>query len=64
MLGSRQSASTVQAALHAETPLHRKGAHDCVVAALQVPAPSHVRCSVSIDDKAGHEAAMQAVPAA
>jgi hypothetical protein len=64
MLGSRQSASTVQAALHAETPLHRKGAHACVVAALQVPAPSHVRCSVSVEDPVGHEAAAHAVPAA
>jgi hypothetical protein len=64
MLGSRQSASTVQAALHAETPLHRNGAQACVVAGLQVPVPSHVRCSVSVDDPVAHEAGAHAVPAA
>ena len=64
MSGSRQSASTEHAALHAETPLHRYGAHDCVVAAAHVPAPSQLRTLVSVDAPAGQEAAMQAVPAA
>jgi hypothetical protein len=64
MSGSRQSASTEQAALHADTPLHRYGAHDCVDAAAHVPAPSQVRTFVSVDALAGHEAAMHGVPAA
>jgi hypothetical protein len=63
MLGSRQSASTVQAALHADTPLHRNGAQACVVAVLHVPAPSHVRWRVNVDDPAAHVAAAHAVPA-
>jgi hypothetical protein len=63
MLGAMQSASTVQAALQADTPLHRYGAHVCVVAVLQVPLPSHVRWSVQVDEPAGHDAAMHAVPA-
>lgn len=64
MLGKRQSESTVQAALQAETPLQRNGAHGCVVAAMQAPAPSHVRWFVSVAEPAAHEAAMQGVPAA
>jgi hypothetical protein len=45
-------------------PLHAKGAHGSVLAARQVPAPSHVRASVAIVVPAGHEPATQTVPAA
>jgi hypothetical protein len=54
----------VHAALHAEMPLQRYGAHGCVVAGLQAPLPSHDRTCVSVDALVGHEAAAQAVPAA
>jgi hypothetical protein len=64
MFGARQSASTVQAALHACRPLHWYGAHACVVAGRHVPAPSHVRPSVSVDDPPGHDAGMHGVLAA
>jgi hypothetical protein len=64
MSGKRQSPSTVHAALHADSPLHTYGAHESVVAARQVPWPSHVRSCVSVDELATHEASMQAVPAA
>ena len=64
MSGARQSASTVHAALHAEMPLHMYGAHDSVVAGLQVPWPSQLRTCVSVDELDGHEAGAHAVPAA
>jgi hypothetical protein len=64
MAGARQSASTVQAALHAEVPLQRYGAQVSVLAARHTPKPSQVRTCVSVDELAGHDADMQAVPTA
>jgi hypothetical protein len=46
VFGGRQSAvvvATVQLVLQAETPSHRAGEQGLVVAAPQLPAPSHVR---------------------
>jgi hypothetical protein len=56
--------STLHAELHAVDPLHMKGAHATVVAALHVPAPSHVRALVWVDVPVGQVAATQTVPAA
>jgi hypothetical protein len=65
MLGDRQSVSTVHAALHAEVPLHRNGAHGMAAAAArQVPAPSQVRAGVSEEARFGHDGATHCVPAA
>jgi len=64
MSGAWQSASVVHAALHADVPLHLKGAHAIVVGAWQWPTPSHVRAWVSVDAPAGHEGARHCVSAA
>jgi hypothetical protein len=56
--------STVQVVLQSVVPLHENGAHEPVVAALQVPAPSHVRALVCVVDPVGQLAPTQIVPAA
>jgi len=63
MLGEAHAASDVHAVLHA-VPLQTKGAHGSVLAARHVPAPSHVRASVSVVVPAGQDAGAQIVPAA
>jgi hypothetical protein len=45
-------------------PLHAKGAHGSVLAAWQVPAPSHVRARVCMVAPTGHEGGAHVVPAA
>ena len=62
MLGDAQAASAVQVVAHA-VPLQAKGAQESVLAARQVPAPSHVRASVSVVAPAGQAAAAHVVPA-
>lgn len=57
-------ASTVQVVLHPVVPLHENGAHEPVVATLQVPEPSHVRALVSVIDPVGQLEPTQTVPAA
>jgi hypothetical protein len=57
-----QSASTPQAARHA-VPLQVYGAHDCVAAGLQAPAPSQVRASVAVVVPIGQLGAAHCVPA-
>ncbi len=49
--------SVVHAALHAEVPLHMKGAHAIVAGAWQLPTPSQVRPCVSVEVPGGHEGA-------
>lgn len=63
MLGASQAALPVHVVLHA-VPLQAKGAHESVLAARHVPAPSHVRANVSVEPVEGHEGAAQIVPAA
>lgn len=60
--GGAQSPSATQAVLQAE-PLQAKGAHDCVLAGLHVPAPSQARPSVCAVAPAGQAGGAQAVPA-
>jgi hypothetical protein len=62
MAGKAQSVSATQVVLQAE-PLHRYGSHDCVLAGLQLPAPSHARPSVWTMAFAGQEGGAQGVPA-
>lgn len=63
MLGDSHAALPVHVVLHA-VPLQANGAHESVLAGRHVPAPSHVRASVSVDPFAGQEGAAQIVPAA
>lgn len=53
-LGETQSEAIVQVVLQAPVP-HSNGSHICVVAARQLPAPSQVCASVSVEPV--HEAA-------
>jgi hypothetical protein len=66
ILGARQSASLVHAALQAEVfvALQRYGAHPIVAAAMQLPTPSQVFAGESVDEPAGHEGFAHCVPAA
>jgi hypothetical protein len=57
-----QSLSPVHAARQA-VPLQVYGAHDCIVAARHVPAPSHVRGSVAVAVPAGQTGGAHCVPA-
>jgi hypothetical protein len=63
MLGEAQSPSATHVVLQA-TPLHAKGAHGSAVAARHVPAPSHVRASISVVAPMGHVAGAHVVPPA
>jgi hypothetical protein len=63
MLGEAQLASETHAVAQA-VPLQTNGAHASVLAARQVPAPSHVRARVSVVAPTGQDAAAQVVPAA
>jgi hypothetical protein len=63
MFGAAQSPSARQVVLQA-VPLQAKGAHGNVLAARHVPAPSHVRASVSIVPPPGQAAPAHVVPAA
>jgi hypothetical protein len=52
--------------VHAElqlAPLQAYGAHDCIVAGLQVPAPSQVRASASVAPSLWQAGAAHCVPA-
>jgi hypothetical protein len=62
--GARQSVSAVHAALQADVPLHRNGAHGIVAGDWQLPTPSQVRACVSVDWPTAHEGATHCVPAA
>jgi hypothetical protein len=62
MLGAAQSASEVQVVLQA-MPLHAYGEQDCVLAGLQVPAPSQVRPRVWVVIPEGQEGGAHDVPA-
>src|SRR5204863_177989 len=61
MLGAAHCASVVHVVLHV-VPLHANGSHDCVLAVRHVPAPSHVRASVSVVVPAGQLASRQGAP--
>jgi hypothetical protein len=63
MLGASHAALPVHVVLQV-VPLQAKGAHESVLAARQVPAPSQVRASVRVEPPAGHDGAAQIVPAA
>jgi hypothetical protein len=63
MFGAAQLASETQVVSHVE-PLQAKGAQEIVVAAWQLPMPSHVRASVSTVAPTGHDIGAQVVPAA
>ncbi len=54
----------MQVVLQSVVPLHENGAHEPVVAALQVPEPSQVRALVCVVDPAGQLEPTQTVPAA
>jgi hypothetical protein len=58
-----QSLSPVHAARQA-VPLQVYGAHDCITAGRQVPAPSQVRDSVAVVEPLGQVGGAHSVPAA
>jgi hypothetical protein len=64
MFGDRQFVSTVHVELQLVVPLQTYGAHEVVVAARQVPAPSQVRALVCVDRPLAQVEATQTVPAA
>jgi hypothetical protein len=66
MLGARQSASLVQAALQAAlvVALQMNGVQGIVAAAVQLPTPSQVRAGVRVEALVGHEGIAHCVPPA
>jgi hypothetical protein len=61
-LGAAQSLLPPQAAKQV-VPLHAYGAHDCVVAAMQTPAPSQVRARVAVVPVVGQVGGAHSTPA-
>ena len=61
--GPRQSRSEVQAELQL-APVQAYGAHDCIVAGLQVPAPSQIRASASVAPSLWQAGGAHCIPAA